>query len=233
MGKGQRASAAARGFTSCRGLPVPGRSVITTKLGIVATSQPLASSAGVQILERGGNAIDAAIAANATLGLTEPMMNGIGGDLFAIIYEAKTGKLYGLNASGWAATGMTADFLAAKAVNGRMPQRGVMTVNVPGAVAGWAAMQKKFGKLGFEQTLAPAIYYAEHGFPIGEITAGLWAPVMTANYTNDHFKSTFLPGGHSPKAVRRRHGDGGDHRCRPDLRRLRLHARLPDREVHA
>ena len=183
-----------------RGLPVPGRSVITTKLGIVATSQPLASSAGVQILERGGNAIDAAIAANATLGLTEPMMNGIGGDLFAIIYEAKTGKLYGLNASGWAATGMTADFVGTKAINGKMPQRGVMTVNVPGAVAGWGAMQKKFGKLGFDQTLAPAIYYAEHGFPVGEVTAGLWAGVMTANYTNDHFKSTFLPGGRSPKA---------------------------------
>jgi gamma-glutamyltranspeptidase/glutathione hydrolase len=183
-----------------RGLPVPGRSVITTKLGIVATSQPLASSAGVQILERGGNAIDAAIAANATLGLTEPMMNGIGGDLFAIIYEAKTGKLYGLNASGWAATGMTADFVATRAINGKMPQRGVMTVNVPGAVAGWGAMQKKFGKLGFDQTLAPAIYYAEHGFPVGEITAGLWAPVMTANYTNDAFKATFLPGARSPRA---------------------------------
>ena len=183
-----------------RSLPVPGRSVITTKLGIVATSQPLASSAGVQILERGGNAIDAAIAANATLGLTEPMMNGIGGDLFAIIYEAKTGKLYGLNASGWAATGMTADFVGTKAINGKMPQRGVMTVNVPGAVAGWGAMQKKFGKLGFDQTLAPAIYYAEYGFPVGEVTAGLWAGVMTANYTNDHFKSTFLPGGRSPKA---------------------------------
>ena len=183
-----------------RGLPVPGRSVIATKFGIVATSQPLASSAGVQILERGGNAIDAAIAANATLGLTEPMMNGIGGDLFAIIYEAKTGKLYGLNASGWAATGMTADFVSTKAVNGRMPQRGVMTINVPGAVAGWGAMQKKFGKLGFDQLLAPAIYYAEHGFPVGEITAGLWAPSMTANYTNDVFKATFLPGGRSPKA---------------------------------
>ena len=183
-----------------RGLPVLGRSVIATKLGIVATSQPLASSAGVQILERGGNAIDAAIAANATLGLTEPMMNGIGGDLFAIIYEAKTGKLYGLNASGWAATGMTADFVATKAANGRMPSRGVMTVNVPGAVAGWAAMQKRFGKLGFDQSLAPAIYYAEHGFPVGEITAGLWASAMTANYTNETFNATFLPGGRSPKA---------------------------------
>lgn len=83
--------------------------MITTKLGIVASSQPLASQAGAQILTAGGNAIDAAIAANAVLGLTEPMMNGIGGDLFAIVYEAKTGKVYGLNASGWAASGVTAD----------------------------------------------------------------------------------------------------------------------------
>src|ERR1019366_2675714 len=106
--------------TSAASAIVPGRSVVATRLGIVATSQPLASAAGVQILEQGGNAIDAAIAANATLGLTEPMMNGLGGDLFVIVYEAKSGKIYGLNASGWAATGMTADFVASKSTNGRM-----------------------------------------------------------------------------------------------------------------
>jgi gamma-glutamyltranspeptidase/glutathione hydrolase len=183
-----------------KGLPVPGRSVVATKFGIVATSQPLASSAGVQILERGGNAIDAAIAANATLGVTEPMMNGMGGDLFAIIYEAKTGKLYGLNASGWAATGMTAEFVASKSPNGRMPQRGVYTINVPGAVVGWNAMRQRFGKLAFHDLLAPAIYYAEHGYPVGEITAGLWAPARAFTTTNDAFKATFLPGGRAPRA---------------------------------
>ncbi len=88
-------------------LPVPGRSMVITKLGIVAASQPLAAQAGAQILERGGNAVDAAIAANAAIGLMEPAMNGIGGDLFAIVYEAKTGKLYGLNSGGWAPTGLT------------------------------------------------------------------------------------------------------------------------------
>ncbi|MBI3568002.1 MAG: gamma-glutamyltransferase [Gemmatimonadetes bacterium] len=192
-----------------KGLPVPGRSVIATQFGIVATSQPLASSAGVQILERGGNAIDAAIAANATLGVTEPMMNGIGGDLFAIIYEKKSGKLYGLNASGWAATGMTAEFVASKVANGRMPQRGVYTVDVPGAVAGWDAMHKKFGKLPFRELLAPAIYYAQNGYPVAEVTAGIWAAAQGYAYTNDAFKSTFVPGGHAPR--------GGELFRNPDL----------------
>src|SRR4026209_2192283 len=101
-------------------LPPPGRSIVTTTLGIVAASQPLAAKAGAEILDRGGNAIDAAIAANAVLGLVEPHMNGVGGDLFAIIYEAKTGKLHGLNASGWAPTGLTPKLIADRGLN-RMP----------------------------------------------------------------------------------------------------------------
>ncbi|MFI5311134.1 MAG: gamma-glutamyltransferase [Gemmatimonadales bacterium] len=181
-------------------LPVPGRSVVATRFGIVATSQPLASAAGVQMLERGGNAIDAAIAANATLGLTEPMMNGIGGDLFAIVYEARSGKVYGLNASGWAASGMTAEFVASKATNGRMPQRGVMSVTVPGMVAGWDALRTRFGTKGFDELLAPAIYYAENGFPVAEITAGLWAPAERNTAANEPFKATYLINGHAPRA---------------------------------
>ena len=94
--------------------PVVGRSMVATRYGIVASSQPLAARAGVEILERGGNAVDAAIAANATIGLMEPTGNGIGGDLFALVYEAKTGKLYGLNASGWAPSGLTPEFLRTK-----------------------------------------------------------------------------------------------------------------------
>src|SRR5215470_1696641 len=105
-------------------LPIQGRSVVTTKYGIVAASQPMAAASGVQILERGGNAIDAAIATNAVLGLMEPMSNGIGGDLFAIIYEARTNKLYGLNSSGWAAKAETPGLLAAKSI-AEMPDRGV------------------------------------------------------------------------------------------------------------
>jgi gamma-glutamyltranspeptidase / glutathione hydrolase len=179
-------------------LVVPGRSVVATKFGIVATSQPLASAAGVQILEQGGNAVDAIIAANATIGLMEPMMNGIGGDLFAIVYEAKTGKLYGLNAGGWAATGQTAELLASKGL-ARMPQRGVWSVTVPGAVAGWDALRTKFGTFGFDKLLAPAIYYAENGFPLSEIIAGNWQVAETMGGTNAPFKTTYLVNGKAPR----------------------------------
>ena len=148
--------------------PPVGRSVVATSYGIVATSQPLASMAGIQILERGGNAINAAIAANATIGLMEPMMNGMGGDLFAIVYEAKTGKLYGLNSSGWAPSGLTPELVSARGAahagesgTPRMPNRGIYTVTVPGAVAGWDALRARFGHLPFSTILAPAIHYAE------------------------------------------------------------------------
>ena len=151
--------------------PVPGRSMVVTKLGIVAASQPLAAKAGVQMLERGGNAVDAAIAANAAIGLMEPHMNGIGGDLFAIIYEARTGKLHGLNSGGWAATGLTPALLSSKGMT-RMPSRGIYAVTVPGAVAGWEALRSRFGTMPFSELLAPAMYYAEEGFPVSEIIAG-------------------------------------------------------------
>jgi gamma-glutamyltranspeptidase / glutathione hydrolase len=154
-------------------LPVPGRSMVVTRDGIVATSQPLAARAGVAILEHGGNAIDAAIATNATMGLMEPTGNGIGGDMFAIVYEAKTGTLHGLNASGWAPTGLSAEMLRSKGLT-EMPQHGIYSVTVPGVVGGWQALHDKFGKLGFDKLLAPAIYYAENGFPVGEITSRTW-----------------------------------------------------------
>src|SRR5215217_281803 len=108
----------------------PGRSRIATKYGIVAASQPLAAQAGVQILERGGNAVDAAIAANAVMGLVEPQSNGIGGDLFAIVYEAKSGKLHGLNAHGWAPQGLTPSVLRKQGIT-EMPFTGIHTVTVP------------------------------------------------------------------------------------------------------
>ena len=120
---------------------IVGRSRIATKYGIVAASQPLAAQAGVQILERGGNAIDAAIATNAVMGLVEPQSNGIGGDLFAIVYEAKTGALHGLNACGWAPAGLTPALLQVARAHAQMPQAGIHTVTVPGAVAGWEALR--------------------------------------------------------------------------------------------
>src|SRR5262245_60622792 len=124
--------------------PNVGRSIVSTKFGIVAASQPLAARAGVAVLERGGNAADAAIAANATIGLMEPAMNGIGGDLFAIYYEAKTGKTYGLNSGGWAPSGLTVEHMKSKG-HTTMPQSGIYSVTVPGAVAGWDAIRSRFG----------------------------------------------------------------------------------------
>ena len=180
-------------------MPVQGRSVIATKFGIVATSQPLASMAGVQILDRGGNAIDAAIAANATLGLMEPTSNGIGGDLFAIVYEKKTGKLYGLNSSGWAPKAETAELLASKGIK-QMPERGAFTATVPGAVAGWDALHQKFGTLPFSTLLAPAIYYAENGFPVNQVTAGLWSRSVRFLSEHPNSASTYLINGTAPRA---------------------------------
>ena len=198
QGDSTRARRAPRIDPSDTAIVVPGRSVVATKFGIVATSQPLASAAGVQILAQGGNAVDAIIAANATLGLMEPMMNGIGGDLFAIVYEAKTGKLYGLNSGGWAATGETVDLLASKNIT-RMPQRGVWSVTVPGAVAGWDALRTKFGTFGFDKILAPAIYYAENGFPVSQIISENWQPAATNPAGNAAFKTTYLIDGKAPQ----------------------------------
>src|SRR5216683_1873141 len=180
--------------------PVPGRSVVASRYGVVASSQPLAAAAGVQILERGGNAVDAAIAANATTGVMEPTGSGIGGDLFALIYLAKEDKLYGLNASGWSAKGMTPEFVRSKGGLDKLPQRGALTVTVPGVVAGWDALQKRFGAVPLSVSLAPAIFHAEQGFPLMEITAGLWArsEKMLAEHPNS--RSTFLIDGRAPAA---------------------------------
>src|SRR4051812_42879106 len=147
---------------------VPGRSKIATKYGIVAASQPLAARAGVQILERGGNAIDAAIAANAVMGLVEPQSNGIGGDLFAIVYEAKTGAIHGLNSCGCAPAGLAPALLKAQG-HPTMPQAGIHTVTVPGAVAGWEALRGRLGRLPLSETLKPATAYADEGFPVSDV----------------------------------------------------------------
>ena len=125
------------------------RSMVISTGGIVATSQTLASQAGAQVLARGGSAMDAAIAANATLGVVEPESCGMGGDLFAIYWEAKTGKLTAINASGWAPTGQTIDFLKSKGFK-EMPQEGIQSVTVPGCVDGWAKLHKRFGRTAVE-----------------------------------------------------------------------------------
>jgi gamma-glutamyltranspeptidase/glutathione hydrolase len=179
--------------------PVVGRSVVATKYGIVAASQPLAARAGVQILERGGNAVDAAIAANAAIGLMEPTGNGIGGDLFAIVYWAKTGEILGLNSSGWTPGGMTVELLASKGIE-TMPERGIYTVTVPGVVAGWDALRSRLGSLPFSDILAPAIFYAENGFPLSEVIARGWARSQEMLASHPNSKKTFLIDGRPPKA---------------------------------
>jgi len=179
--------------------PLSGRSQVATRLGIVAASQVLAARAGVQVLERGGNAMDAAIATNAVMGLMEPTGNGIGGDLFALVYEAKTGTVHGLNASGWAPRALTPEYLRAAGVT-ELPARGPHTVTVPGVVAGWHAMREKFGRLPMADLLAPAIHYAKEGFPVAEITAGLWARSLALLEAEPNAARTFLVDGRVPAA---------------------------------
>ena len=181
-------------------LPVPGRSVVASRQGVAASSQPLAAQAAAQILERGGHAVDAAIAANAVQGLMEPSSNGLGGDLFAIVHAAKDDVLHGVNASGWSAAGMTPGFLARKGVTGEMPAAGPHTVTVPGAVAGWVALHERFGKLSLAEDLAAAIWYAENGFPVMEITAGLWAGAAPVLAEDRESAATFLIDGRPPGA---------------------------------
>jgi gamma-glutamyltranspeptidase/glutathione hydrolase len=179
--------------------PVVGRSIVATRYGIVAASQPLAARAGVQVLERGGNAVDAAIAANAVMGVVEPAMNGIGGDLFVIFYEAKTGTLHGLNSGGWAPTGLTPELLKSKGFK-QMPQRGIYSVTVPGAVAGWDALRAKFGALPMRDILAPAIFYADQGFPVTEVIARSWASELKTLSAEPNAARTYLIDGKPPLA---------------------------------
>jgi gamma-glutamyltranspeptidase / glutathione hydrolase len=178
---------------------VAGRSKIATQYGIVAASQPLAARAGVQILERGGHAVDAAIAANAVLGLVEPEMNGLGGDLFAIVSESTGSGPQGLNAGGWAPDGLTPALLKSKGLT-EMPFGGIHTVTVPGAVAGWAALHARFGRLPLADALAPAIFYAERGFPVSDVIAARWAQWTDKLSADANAAATYLPNGRAPRA---------------------------------
>ncbi len=144
------------------------RSPVLAEHGMVCTSHPLASQIGLDILKQGGNAIDAAIAANAALGLMEPTGCGVGGDLFAIVWDAKTQKLYGLNGSGRSPKSMTLDTLKAMGLE-KIPAYGPLPVSVPGAVDGWTSLHDKFGSMPLKKILAPAIEYAEEGFPVTEL----------------------------------------------------------------
>ena len=174
------------------------RSMVISKNGIVAAESPLAAQAGVRILESGGNAVDAAIATNAMMGVVEPMMNGIGGDLFAIVYDAKANKLYGLNASGWAPKGLTIEFLQKQGLK-EMPQAGINSVTVPGAVEGWAKLSEKFGRKKLAEDLSAAIAAARNGFPVPEWDAAYWASKVDALRSNEAASKVYLPGDRAPK----------------------------------
>ena len=184
------------------------RSMVASQAGVVASESVLASEVGVRVLENGGNAIDAAIATNAMMGLVAPMNDGIGGDLFAIVYEAKTGRLYGLNASGWAPAGLSADYLLGKGLTA-MPQRGINSVTVPGAVEGWDELLKRFGHKSFSELLSPAITYAENGFPVGEVVSVYWRDSEKILKQDEATARTYLPGGRPPQ--------GGEVFRNPDL----------------
>ena len=173
------------------------RSMVVSKFGIVATSYTQASQAGAEILRKGGSAVDAAIAANAVLGVEEPMMNGIGGDLFAIYWDAKSGKLYGLNSSGWAPQALTLEHLKAKGLQ-EIPLRSIDSVTVPGAVAGWNALHDRFGKLPLKEILQPAIYYADQGFPAGELDSEYFSDAPHVFAEDPEGQKTYLQNGKPP-----------------------------------
>lgn len=176
-----------------------GRSTVYAPHGVVATSQPLASTTALAVLRDGGNAIDAAVAAAAVLSVTEPHMTGIGGDMFAIIWLAKEKKLVALNASGRAGSLMTRETLQARGFRSGS-QQGAMSVTVPGALAGWDMLVRTHGRRTLAQALQPAIGYARDGFPVSPIIAAQWANETAFLQKDPGAAATFLPGGHAPKA---------------------------------
>ncbi|HKC87568.1 MAG TPA: gamma-glutamyltransferase, partial [Blastocatellia bacterium] len=172
------------------------RSAVRAMNGMVATSQPLASAAGLRILQEGGNAVDAAVAAAAVLCVVEPMMVSPGGDLFAIVWDAKRKELKGLNASGRSPSAISIDELKRRGVD-RMPSDGIHTVTVPGAVDGWAKLLERHGTMKLAQVLQPAVEYAERGFPVTDVIAADWQTGLSHEAQTD-FAATYLPQGRPP-----------------------------------
>lgn len=173
------------------------RSEVIAQHGMAATSQPLATQVALDILKAGGSAVDAAIAANAVLGLVEPTGNGMGGDLFAIVWDTKTGKLHGLNASGRSPYDLTLDYFKKNNIT-KIPSFGPLPVSVPGCVDGWFELHGKFGKLPMDQVLAPAIKYAKEGFPVSELIAYYWNSNSRSLKNFPGFAEIFMPDGKAP-----------------------------------
>ena len=191
-------SMAGQGFDRITGEPFASRSEVIGTNGMVATSHPLATQIGLDILKSGGNAIDAAIAANIALGLMEPTGNGIGGDLFAIVWDAKTKKLYGLNASGPAPQSLSIKYFKDNNLE-KIPAYGPLPVSVPGAVDGWIKLHEKFGNKEFASLFEPTITYAKDGFPVSELIAYYLdgSAKRFANYPN--FRNVWMKNGSTPK----------------------------------
>ncbi len=186
------------GYDRLTGLPFASRSEVIGQYGMAATSHPLATQTAIDILKSGGNAIDAAIAANAVLGLAEPTGCGIGGDLFAIIWDSKSRQLYGLNSSGPASKNLSIEYVQKQGYE-KIPAYGALPVTVPGAVAGWTALHKRFGKLSFESLFDNAINYADKGFPVTELIA-YYLERSSKNFQSyENFSDVWMPNGSSPK----------------------------------
>jgi gamma-glutamyltranspeptidase/glutathione hydrolase len=179
------------------GEPFATRSEVYAPRAMAATSQPLATTAALEVMRRGGSAVDAAIAANAVLGLTEPTGSGIGGDLFAIVWDPKDKKLFGLNASGRSPRSLTLDYFTSRDMK-RIPSHGPLPVTVPGAVDGWFELHGRFGRLPMTEVLAPAIGYARTGFPVTEVIADGWQRNARVLEKYPGFSATFMPGGRAP-----------------------------------
>lgn len=177
-----------------------GRSAVYAPHGVIATSQPLASAAGLTVLERGGNAVDAAVTAAAVLSLVEPHMTGVGGDMFAILWSAREHRLIGLNASGRAGAGMTREVLLQRGRTS-VPSDGAEPITVPGALSGWAALLSRYGSISLADALRPAIRLAEEGFPVSPIIAEQWAAQVERLQQDPGAKATFLvEGTRAPRA---------------------------------
>ncbi len=189
----------ASGFDRITGRMDASRSAVIARSGMVCAAHPLAVQIGIDILKRGGNAVDAAIAVNAALGLMEPVSCGIGGDLFAIVWDAKTQKLYGLNASGRSPYLLTIDEITGQG-HSTIPYTGVLPQTVPGCVDGWFELHERFGRLSMEEILAPAIRYAEEGFPVTELIAHYWDLGGERLKDQPNFADTYLPRGRAPQS---------------------------------
>lgn len=179
------------------GLNFASRSEVIAQNGIACTSQPLATQVALDILKAGGSAVDAAIAANALLGLVEPTGNGIGGDLFALVWDAKTQQLYGLNGSGRSPYNLTLDYFKQNNIE-KTPSLGPLPVSVPGCVDGWFELHQKFGRLPMTEILQPAIQYARNGFPVSELIAYYWQSNARALQKYPGFEEIFMPNGKAP-----------------------------------